>query len=344
MSLSSRVSPSLCARAGALVISCLALGACQARAEEARPSAEAARPSAVEAPPSAVEQGRYLVEHVYSCVDCHTPKLPSGELDRSRYLAGVVCRFDVDPTPGRGCINSKNLTHHPSGLANVRDDRALMAMFLDGRRPDGKALHPIMPYWELRNMPPEHAQAIVSYLRTVPGVEHRVPPSEPPFDAAPRAPAPPVDLALVPEVPAAAREAESARRGRRLAAVACIGCHTPPPASGAGVLDFAKVFAGGRRFRASALGLASPPQPPLVYSANLTQHESGLLGWSADDIVRVLREGKDRDGRGICPPMPAGPGRSFHGLEEQDARDIAHYLLTLPGVDQPTEPCALGGP
>jgi mono/diheme cytochrome c family protein len=273
---------------------------------------------------------------LYVCGGCHTPKLPNGDDDPSRYLAGVECVFDVDPAPGRGCIHSKNLTNHPRGLSNVSDDQAIKDMFLSGRRPDGKLLQPVMPYSEYHHMPPEHADAIVAFLRRVPGVDHLVPASEPPFDRPPEVAHAPVDLALVPEVPALSREPESARRGRKLAVAACLGCHTPPPAQagpGSPPLDLARIFAGGRRFRSAVLRLPSPPQPEVVYSQNLTSHATGLAGWSVEDVVRVLKEGKDRKGEGVCQPMPAGPGRAYGGLSPGDARDIANYLITLPPIE-----------
>jgi hypothetical protein len=205
-----------------------------------------------------------------------------------------------------------------------------------------------MPAYEFHNMPGEHADAIVAFLRSVPGVDHRVPPSEPPFEQSPEIATPPLDLALVPEVPAAARERESARRGRLLVAAACVGCHTPsPPTRVPGVLplDTSRLFAGGRGFDPAIIGFDGSGLPARVYSQNLTQHESGLLGWSADDVVRVLIDGKDRDGKGVCPPMLAGPGNAFHGLHAEDARDIGNYVVTLPGIDNPLpNPCALERP
>jgi mono/diheme cytochrome c family protein len=305
-------------------------------------------PARADAASPGVELGRYLVDHLYDCGGCHTPRLASGEHDPSRYLAGAECITDVDPEPGRGCIHSKNLTNHARGLANVTDDRAVKDMFLRGRRPDGKLLHPVMPAFVFHAMPAEHADAIVAYLRTVPGVDHLVPPHEAPFETPPSVAVPPVDLALLPVVSAESPAADSAERGRRLVAAACIGCHTPPapaPAPGASPLDLTRLFAGGRRFRAAVLHLPSPPLPAVVYSQNLTQHASGLLGWSADDIVRVLKHGKDRTGREVCRPMPSGPAGAFAGLSDGDARDIANYVALLPGIDHAVpEQCALGEP
>src|SRR4051794_35115437 len=34
------------------------------------------------------ERGRYLVENVIACSDCHTPRKPDGSPDMSMYLAG----------------------------------------------------------------------------------------------------------------------------------------------------------------------------------------------------------------------------------------------------------------
>lgn len=291
---------------------------------------------------SPVERGRYLVEHLYDCGGCHTPKLSDGAPDPARFLAGVPCLFDVDPAPGRGCISSKNLTPHARGLGNVTDDRAVKAMILDGRRPDGKLLHAAMPSYVFHNMPGEHADAIVAFLRSVPAVDQLVPPGEPPFDRAPELAIPPLDMALMPEVPSDASDVESARRGRTLVAAACVGCHTPPPAArvpGVLPLDATRLLAGGRWFESANIAPSEPGVPPRIFSQNLTQHETGLLGWATDDVVRVLLEGKDREGKGICPPMPT---KAFHGLAREDARDIARYLVTLPGIDNPLPAsCAL---
>ncbi|MGH7899992.1 MAG: hypothetical protein ACREQQ_18700, partial [Candidatus Binatia bacterium] len=39
---------------------------------------------------AAIERGRYLVESVAMCQECHTPRDDKGELDRSRWLRGGV--------------------------------------------------------------------------------------------------------------------------------------------------------------------------------------------------------------------------------------------------------------
>jgi hypothetical protein len=73
--------------------------------------------------------------------------------------------------------------------------------------------------------------------------------------------------------------------------------------------------------------------PATVYSSNITPHATGIAGYSVADIVRVVKHGVDREGRGICPPMPVGPKLMYGGLSDRDAEDIAHYLLSLPPLE-----------
>ncbi|MGB0646722.1 MAG: hypothetical protein ACPGQS_06060, partial [Bradymonadia bacterium] len=119
---------------------------------------------------------------------------------------------------------------------------------------------------------------------------------------------------------------------------ACIECHTPEPemVPGPTAIDFEKLFWGGREFPAAALGLPVMPMgpfPEVIVSANLTSHmEFGLGDYTVEQIVRVLKEGVDKDDKGICPPMPSGVMAAFGGLTDDDALDIAHYIKSLPPV------------
>jgi len=281
-------------------------------------------------PAGQVERGRYLVSHVALCSDCHSPRLPDGSFDPARWLSGVDCFVDAMPAdPEQGCLNTKNLTAHPTGLLN-RSDREIKDMFMKGERADGKALHPFMPYAFFGNMRESDADAIVAYLRTVPGVERRVGPSQPPF-LPPPAPVPRVPEAMIPLPRAEYAEQAAALRGRYLAGNigACLDCHTPR-AQGRPALE--RAFQGGMSFRRELLELP-PDYPELIYTANLTPHATGIADYAVADIVRALRHGEDKDGGSLCPPMPAGPLGPLAGLSEADATDIAHYLLSLPAAE-----------
>jgi hypothetical protein len=45
-------------------------------------------------------RGRYLVENVAMCGDCHTPVLPTGQQDQLRFLMGAALAFQsIHPIP-----------------------------------------------------------------------------------------------------------------------------------------------------------------------------------------------------------------------------------------------------
>jgi len=277
---------------------------------------------------SPVSRGRYLVHHAAACVECHTPRDAVGRLDEARALSGVECLRDTVPgDDGSGCLHSGNLTNHETGLKN-RADGEIKAMFLEGMRPNGKALHPIMPYWVLANMSEGDADAIVAYLRTVPPIAHMVPPNQAPHDnvAAPMVRWPKEDL---PRPQPEYVQKAAAERGRYIAASlgTCIECHTPRKADGTS--DTARAFRGGLNYQRDELLLPAAFFPPVISSANLTPHSDGLAGWTVADVVKALKDGRDREGNSLCPPMAGGMG-AFGGLSQADAEDIAHYLLSLP--------------
>jgi mono/diheme cytochrome c family protein len=275
-----------------------------------------------------VARGDYLVNHVDACGDCHTPRNPDGSPDTTRLFAGVDCLVDVAPMDDNvGCLSSRNLTNDPTGLAN-RTDKEVMDMFQKGMRPGGEFLNPFMPYYVFANMTDDDAKSVVAYLRTLPAVSHTVMAQQPPWNNV-TAPAPALDPATIPKDP---NETKSTKNGRYLAALGgiCIECHTPSAAMGASrPIDVTRFFAGGRDFGGV---VPSPPFPAHIYSANLTQDATGLAGWTPAEIVKVLHQGIDDQGDGICPPMPVGPMGAFGGLTDSDAQDIANYILTIPPI------------
>lgn len=279
-----------------------------------------------------VARGKYLVENVAACGDCHTPRKSDGSPDASKLLSGIECFADADPMNDElGCLSSRNLTNHETGLKN-RTDAEIKDMFMKGERPDEKALHPVMPYWVLGNMSDSDANAIVAYLRTVPGVDHMLPMNQAPF-LPPAAPAQRFPAALIPMPRADYTDQAAALRGRYLAGNVgiCMDCHTARDEMQRPIVS--KAFQGGDRFGRAELGLPAEMFPEAIYSANLTPHKTGIEGWSVEDVVRALKQGLDKDGMPLCPPMPAGPMQAFGGLTDADATDIGHYLLSLEPAD-----------
>jgi hypothetical protein len=277
-----------------------------------------------------VARGKYLVENVIACSDCHTPKLASGAPDSTHYLAGNATFVKL---PDGSMLPSANLTPDPTGLGGYTNEQ-IKHMFMDGMTPQGvdggtRALNSVMPYYVFHNMAGDDADAIVAYLRSIPPVKNNLPPRSPAFDVT--TPANYIDPTAIPTPPSSYPQRDSALRGRYLATESglCIECHTPHPASGPNAIDPTKYFQGGEDFTQFFIGTLNIHP----VSANLTSDSTtGLGDWTAEQIVTVLLQGKDAEGTGICPPMPAGPSGAYGGLTAQDALDIAHYIKSLPPV------------
>lgn len=273
-----------------------------------------------------VSRGEYIVNHVAVCIDCHTPRDPaSGAPIPEMFMAGAECFAQL---PNGSCLNTRNLTNHETGLLN-RTDAEIKRMIADGIRPAAtgdEALFPAMPYYVFHNMTEADLDAVVAYLRTIPGVDHAIPRSGPEFEVP--APANPLAEASIPMPMAGYADQAAALRGRYLAAQAgvCMECHTRHVMGSPDVLDLAAPFGGGESFE---VGL-----PTVPVSKNLTSDaETGLGEWSLEDIVKAVTEGTAKDGSGICPPMPTGGAMApYAKLDPADALDIAHYIKSLPPV------------
>lgn len=86
------------------------------------------------------------------------------------------------------------------------------------------------------------------------------------------------------------------------------GCHFNPDLGG---------LAGGRKFEGPY---------GVIYAANLTPDETGLGSWSPEEIALALQTGARPDGSQLHPVMPY---RDFSLLSDQEALNVAAYLLSL---------------
>lgn len=337
-----------------LVVVGLALGGC---GDNLEPPADAPRP---DASVDLVERGRYIANTLGACTFCHTPLNMDGSRDLTRLLAGVDCFFDIAP-PGMGipnddqigCLSTRNLTNHETGLKNA-SDAAIKDAIKNGMRTDGKKLTPVMPYWVFHNMTDDDLDAIVAYLRTVPGVDHAVQANQPPWsDINDNGPlATPIALSQIP-MPTAGPNFESAMRGRYLSSMAglCIDCHTPDrpfvnnmPTLFPQPVDPDKSYAGGRLFRKEDLGLVAPGfnYPATIMTRNLSPHSTGLQGWTVDQIKAAIADGKDRQGFAVCAATHGSLISPYAALEPQDLTDIANYIASLPPIDYDTGSDCMG--
>jgi mono/diheme cytochrome c family protein len=294
-----------------------------------------------------VERGRYIMNTLGACTFCHTPLNPDGSRDNTRLLAGVDCLFDTDPAAGSGCVSSRNLTNDPTGLMNATDTQIKNA-FRNGIRTDGKTLAPIMPYWIFHNMTDDDADAVVAYLRTVPGVTHTVQANEPPWsqinDSGSAGLSPYITDA---EIPMPTGGGSAALHGRYLASEAglCIDCHTPDAVQPAPrLIDLTKAYQGGRFFTKEQLGLLDASYPEMIYSRNITPDATGLQGWSMQQIEDAISKGKDQMGNAVCAATHGSMVSPYAALTQEDLDDITTYIMNLPPAANDTGSDCAGPP
>lgn len=111
-----------------------------------------------------VAYGEYLAGPVAHCMECHTPMGPKGPM-----LATDLGRGGFEFHGPWGVSIAANITNHADGLAGYSDD-AIKTMIVQGKRADGSPMLPPMPYGYLARMTDEDLDAIVLYLRSLPGL------------------------------------------------------------------------------------------------------------------------------------------------------------------------------
>jgi len=101
-----------------------------------------------------------------------------------------------------------------------------------------------------------------------------------------------------------------------LHAAGCISCHTKKE-------DDAPLLAGGRAIE-SPFGT--------FYGPNITpDRETGIGGWTVDDLARALTEGRGPDGRHYYPALPY---TSYTRMKREDIEAIWAYLQSIEPVHQ----------
>ena len=126
-----------------------------------------------QAPTAGLERGRYLVEHVSICVDCHTPRNRLGVPDARLYLAGSVHGPGGDSVP--------NITPHATGIGEWQADDILNVL-TRGMLPDFDNVQGFMadvvdghgggPGY--KNAPEADLRVIAEYIKSVPPIDNKV--------------------------------------------------------------------------------------------------------------------------------------------------------------------------
>jgi mono/diheme cytochrome c family protein len=106
-----------------------------------------------------VAHGKYLVEDVAMCVQCHTPRNGDGTLDRSRLLQGAPVIW----APANGDPNWP-LTAPRIGGTPPASDADMIKLLTTGIWTNGQPLRlPMMPF----RMNESDAKAVVAYLKSL---------------------------------------------------------------------------------------------------------------------------------------------------------------------------------
>jgi mono/diheme cytochrome c family protein len=268
--------------------------------------AGAAVPASAQSP---LERGRYLVEGLAACGNCHTPKGPDGADLPGKHLAGGF-QFE-EPF---GLWIGPNITPDPETGIGRWTEADMVRAIREGKRPDGRTLGPSMPFYLYRRLVDSDVKAIVTYLRTVRPVRQVVPRSQYRIPL-PDAYGPPVGVVADPP------RQDAVRYGEYLAGPVahCMDCHTPHFPDGRP--DTSRLGAGGFEF---------PGPWGVSYSANLTPDVETGVGATTDGEIIAAIYGARRGGGRVLPPMPTQ--HYSQGIAEGDLRAIIAYLRSLPPI------------
>jgi mono/diheme cytochrome c family protein len=109
-------------------------------------------------------RGKYLVEEVARCQECHTPKLPDGQFNKEKWLKGAVLNVQpIDPIKGWH-KTSPDLTASGRLWQGRWGQAALVKLLSTGLGPGGNPADPPMPTYK---MTADDAEAVVEYLKTL---------------------------------------------------------------------------------------------------------------------------------------------------------------------------------
>ena len=106
-----------------------------------------------------VARGKYLVENVAMCSQCHTPRNGNGELDQSRKLEGSSVFLQPPYRDPNWPINAPRIGGNPPA-----SDADMIKLLTTGIWTNGKTLRfPMMPF----RMNEADAKSVVAYLKSL---------------------------------------------------------------------------------------------------------------------------------------------------------------------------------
>jgi mono/diheme cytochrome c family protein len=261
--------------------------------------------------PERLAQGKYLVEGVLGCLDCHSqlngdPQPGVAPVFTHRGGGRVMIR------QGGLVLAAPNITPDVETGAGTWNDDQFARAIREGIGHDGRTLFPVMPYQNLRNLSDEDLASVVVYIRSLEPVHNVLPKPQIPFPLS--------RLIQTAPQPVLTRVASTGSdriaRGRYLTGIGgCIDCHTPEDQMHRPIKGME--FAGGKQVEGFS-----------ARSANITPDPSGISYYDEAMFVRVLRTGHV-GARALKPPMPWWV---FCNMTDEDLQSIFAYLRTVKPV------------
>lgn len=127
-----------------------------------------------QAPKGGIERGRYLVEHVSLCSDCHTPRNSIGVPNRSLYLAGASKKINPMGEDVPNITPDKE-----TGIGDWKREE-IAELLITGTKPDLDNVQGLMseviqgtPHG-FKDMKREDALAVADYLKSIPPIKNKV--------------------------------------------------------------------------------------------------------------------------------------------------------------------------
>jgi mono/diheme cytochrome c family protein len=258
-----------------------------------------------------LERGRYIVEGIAHCFECHSEvdwEKPGGQPHEGRKGSGTeFAKY------GFPWLVAPNITPDTETGAGTWTDEQLAHAIREGIGHDGRRLFPVMPYMYFRRMSDEDLASVIVYLRSVEPVHNALPKTSIPEPMKRNLPAP---QPIYEPVPLPDFSSPVARGEYLVTLASCSSCHTPRNQDGP---NTQLAFAGGATFKG--------PWGE-VNSANITPDASGIGYYDEALFIQTLRSGHV-GARQLSPIMPWG---YFRNMTDEDLNAIFAYLRTLPPV------------
>jgi mono/diheme cytochrome c family protein len=286
----------------------------------ALPDVGKAEDISIAATPQRLARGKYLVDHVTICTDCHSKrdwsKFAAPAIENS--LGGGGELFD-NSVGFPGSVHVPNIT--PYNLKNWSDGEIFRAI-TTGVRKNGNAIFPLMPWPYYSQLDREDVYSIITYIRTLQPISTSYPKSTLDFPLNILVHTMPQKAALS-KIPS---PADTVKYGEYMArSCACIECHTKEDK---GKQLPGMQFAGGREFAIDG---------NIVRTANITPDmTTGIGTWSEAAFLARFRIFTDPSK--AIPVKKSDfqtimPWYAFSGMTDTDIKSIYRFLRTVKPVN-----------